>query len=163
MLDVVDLGELVVGAAGESTALVPAVDLDPLRRGGISARPTLFEDGPVTSLDRQDDLGVAREPPRDLDLNRPHAGDRGHTLGIGRIARTTTSRRSDAQEYLKRGVDDDLRTKSPPRFCGGLAPFGKQVHQGVVQPLVERHVLGQWGVRPLNQPRRTVPSSAHLG
>ena len=167
VLDVVDVGEFVVGAAGESTTLVPAVDLDALRCRGISARPTLFENGPVASLDGQDHLGVAREPSRDLALNGSHAGDLGHTLDTGRGARTTATRRANAQQHLERGVHDDPGTKPAPPLRGGRAAFGKEIHQDVVQPLVEGHVFSRIRVIRVtcrvSWVSRTVPSSPHLG
>ena len=78
MHDVVDVGELGVAAAGEATALVPAIDFHPLHRSGIPAGPPLIQDRPFRILHGEIDLGVADEAADHLGGNRSDSGDFGH-------------------------------------------------------------------------------------
>ena len=63
---VVNFGEVDKGTAREATALVPTGDLNPLGEGGAAPHPFLIEDGAIGVLDREHDLGVARQASRHL-------------------------------------------------------------------------------------------------
>ncbi len=67
MLNVVDVRELRVPAAGEPTPPVTPIDLHTLHGCRIPPDPTLIHDRPVPTLNGEIHSGVTRQPPDDLD------------------------------------------------------------------------------------------------
>lgn len=111
MSDVVRIGELGVRAAWESTALVPPLELYPLRHSRITPDPSLVQNRTIPSLDAEDDLRVARQPPCDLDLDGTHACDLRHadieTLPGG--APFAAPALCACEQQLERSMNDDPR------------------------------------------------------
>ena len=89
--DVVDVGEDVVGAAGEAASPIAPLDLAPLRRGGESLGPTLEHGVTEGIIEGQGHRGVAGDPPdgfaaqetQPLDLGSAGAALQKGKIGMG--------------------------------------------------------------------------------
>jgi hypothetical protein len=66
MVDMVDVGELGVGAAREPASLVTSSDFQPLSVARVPSGPTEVEAAAVGPVGRNQHLGIAGEPPGDF-------------------------------------------------------------------------------------------------
>jgi hypothetical protein len=160
MLQVMDVGELAIGTAGHPTSLVPSGDLDPLCRRRIPTSPSLVEDVPLRTLDREGHPRITRQAPGNLSSHRTN------TFEFGRSA-------VDTQQQTERRVKDEPGTNRTTATTDAVAagctiasvtasgttrsttrstteatasrPM-EQLDQDVVEPLVIRHI------RPVGAP-----------